>query len=160
MTSTSITGTPLHERVRRIPMSNTMTTSVRAPSAEVARGLASLVLTELPVSLAERGLDGHTELTDRIRTLTMEVYTTYSLDQTETSPAVIAHILDHLTGYLPGLEAPPPQHLLPKQRCCDPVRAWTVNRLGDASEQFPEVVIPILRRAAADYRPTSEDVDA
>jgi hypothetical protein len=160
MTSTSITDTPLHEGDRRIPMSDTITTTVRALSAEVASGLAALVLAELPVSLAERSLDGHTELTDRIRTLTSAVCTTYSLDQTETGPAVIAHVLNHLAGYLPGLEAPPPHHLLPKQRFCDPVRAWIVNRLGDAGEQFPEVIIPILRRAAADYRPTSEDVDA
>lgn len=140
-------------------MSGTITT-VHTPSAEVARGLASLVLTELPASLAERRLDGHTELSDRIRTLTAEVCTTYSLDPTETSSAVIAHVLDHLAEYLPGLEAPPPHHLLPAQPLCDPVLAWIVNRLGDAGEQYPEVVIPLLRRAAEDYRPVLEDPDA
>ena len=159
MTSSPITDTSSHEGVRRIPMSDT-TTTVRAPSAEVARGLASLVLAELPVSLAEHGLDGHTELTDRIRTLTAEACATYSLDQTETGPAIIAHVLDHLARYLPGFEAPPSHHLLPKQPACDPVRAWTVNRLGDASEQYLEVVVPLLRRAAADYYPALEGSDA
>lgn len=84
----------------------------------------------------------------------------YGLDDIATALATIGHVLDHLAAYLPGLDALPPQHLLPAQPLCDPVRAWIVNRLGDASEQYPEVVIPLLHRAAEDYHPTLEDTDA
>lgn len=129
--------------------------------ARIARGLAAVVLAELPLSLTERELDGHAELTDRIRTLTVELCAAYSLDDTTTAPAIIGHILDHLAAYLPELDAPPPpHHLLPAQPLCEPVRAWIVNRLGDASKQYPEVLIPLLRRAAEDYRPALEDTDA
>ena len=41
--------------------------------ARIARGRAALVLAELPRSLAERKLDGNTELTCRIRALTLEL---------------------------------------------------------------------------------------
>jgi hypothetical protein len=124
--------------------------------ARIARGLAALVLKELPRSLAERELDGNTELTCRIRALTLELCAAYGLDSTATVRAIIGHVLDHLAAYLPGLDAPPPHYLLPAQPLCETVQAWVVNRLGDASEQYPEIVIPLLRRAAGDYQLTEE----
>lgn len=128
--------------------------------ARIARGLAALVLEELPRSLAERELDGNTELNCRIRALTLELCRAYGLDNTATARAIIEHILDHLAGYLPGLDAPPPHRLLPAQPLCETVQAWVVNRLGDASEQYPEVIIPLLKRAASDYQPTEETPNA
>jgi hypothetical protein len=128
--------------------------------ARITRGLAALVLAELPRSLAERELDGDTELTCRIRTLTLELCAAYGLEDTAFAPAIIGHVLDHLAAYLPGLDTPPPHHLLPAQPLRDAVRAWVVNRLGDASEQYPEVIIPILHRVADDYQPTKERPDA
>lgn len=126
----------------------------------IARGLTALVLAELPRSLAERELDGNTKLTCRIRALTQELCAAYGLDNTATVRTTIGHVLDHLAVYLPGLDAPPPHQLLPAQPLCDAVLAWVVNRLGDASEQYPEVVISLLRRAAVDYQPTEEEPNA
>ncbi|MBO3732788.1 hypothetical protein [Glycomyces niveus] len=59
------------------------------------------------------------------------------------------HVLDHLAAYL-----------LPAQPLCETVQAWVVNRLGDASEQYPEVIIPLLHRAADDYQTSEEAPDA
>jgi hypothetical protein len=134
-----------------------MTSSREHDPARIISGLAALVLAELPRSLAERELDGDTELTCRIRALTLELCAAYSLNDTATAQAIIGDVLDHLAGYLPGLDVPPPHHLLPAQPLCDTVQAWVVNRLGDASEQYPEVVIPLLHRAAEDHRPVLAD---
>lgn len=117
----------------------------------VARGLASLVLNELPVSLAEAELGEATDLTDRIRSLALAVTTSYGIDYLEHGPLIIGHVLDHLTGYLPGLEPDSPADRLPKQPFCDPATAWAVNHLGEAGEGFPAVVIAFLRHAADDF---------
>jgi len=116
-----------------------------------ARAMASLVLAELPVSLAEEWLDGASELTDRIRELAGGVCESYRLGGADLVPAVVRAVVGHLGTYFPGIDPPPPVASLPKQPSCDRASAWLVNNVAEAFDEFQHGLVALLARAAADF---------
>lgn len=141
----TIEATPSsHDRDRIVP-------GPAVPAERHARAMAALVLSELPVSLEERGVCDCTELTDRIRELAARTCTAYGLDYAQIAPQVITAVLDHLCSYFPGLEPDSAIKHLPRQDYCDLRKAWVVNNVTECLGEFKVALIAFLRRAAGDF---------